>query len=264
VKNELLRALEILCARFNIEKQVIGGCGNVPLLTRWKLLVLPSAQVYLHLFNRSDQDREVHDHPFGFISLILWNGYIEVRPIAAIRQRLARGERVPLSDDPSLYERKRYYPGSLLIRPAWWAHRVQLVAPDKPSWSLVLRTPKQKDWGFFTGDGWRHWTRWQSAKICDDRTGTFSHDTLERLYGLHDFTQWVASGRATRDDERALRLTLDALRRSDSATVKLYGLTQFDVQHLFSDDANDLAILELRLRTAYSRVSARLAMHRAG
>jgi hypothetical protein len=34
-------------------------------------------QLYLHKIMRSDADRELHDHPWAFASLILWRGYHE-------------------------------------------------------------------------------------------------------------------------------------------------------------------------------------------
>src|SRR5271170_2923953 len=36
-------------------------------------------RLYLHKFYTGDNDRHLHDHPWSFTSLLLWNGYHEIR-----------------------------------------------------------------------------------------------------------------------------------------------------------------------------------------
>lgn len=147
--------------------EVITGCyDDGPLLTRYKLVQSARLNIYLHIFHRSDEDRELHDHPWTFLSLILWRGYTEVRPRKELRAILASEgmESVGRFPDERL-ERKRYWPGMVLYRPAWWAHRVELPAGAR-SVSLVLITRKSREWGFFTRDGWKLWRSFVNSRDC--------------------------------------------------------------------------------------------------
>jgi hypothetical protein len=157
--------------------KVIPGCRDPrPLMTRWRILTTPWFAIKLHHFHRSDEDRELHDHPWLFVSLILRGGYNEVRPSKWMRERLhlcydARRYYslfpYPKAVDRHL-ERRRYGPGALLIRPAWWAHRVELLDLEHGSWSLVIVFPKVREWGFFTQRGWLPWHLLHLEAGCAD------------------------------------------------------------------------------------------------
>lgn len=128
-------------------------------LRRFILARTPWGALYLHHIVRSDHDRCLHDHPWSFVTLMLWGGYWEETPGAvevrwdgdppALGQFYARpvGER-----------RKRvwYRPGTLRRVPAHWCHRV-VIPDEQPAWTLVLTTPRQRTWGFWTADGWMQW-----------------------------------------------------------------------------------------------------------
>lgn len=118
--------------------------SNLPYLTRWVLVGERGGEpggkssrygVYLHRFQRSDAD-EPHDHPWPFVSVILSGGYWEETPAPGWKD----------GDGPM---RRRWYgPGRILVRPANWIHRV--VIPDgAEAWTLILRGPKAKSWGFY-------------------------------------------------------------------------------------------------------------------
>ena len=116
---------------------VVGG--DNPYLLRWWLCRykrwLPVA--YLHCFLRSDSDRALHDHPFGYVSLILRGSYVE----HTIRQG-------------GIHQRKRYSEGDVLWRlDGRFAHRIEI---DKPCWTLFLRGPFYRQWGFHLASGWVH------------------------------------------------------------------------------------------------------------
>ncbi|SID67872.1 Protein of uncharacterised function (DUF550) [Mycobacteroides abscessus subsp. abscessus] len=56
--------------------QPIGAEGEAPYLLRW--YVIPRNRwlnIYLHKFLRDDDDRALHDHPWWFVSLMLWGQY---------------------------------------------------------------------------------------------------------------------------------------------------------------------------------------------
>lgn len=87
--------------------------------------------IYLHHIWRSDIERDLHDHPWSFISLILTGRYEEVTPADC----------------------RVFSAGSILLRPAEWQHRLVL---SRPMWTLVFSFKKRRSWGFHTDLGWVH------------------------------------------------------------------------------------------------------------
>jgi hypothetical protein len=61
------------------KKRVIINCEKDPYLHRWFMIKTPWLGVYIHKFVRSDEDRALHDHPWPFLVIPIWRGYIEYR-----------------------------------------------------------------------------------------------------------------------------------------------------------------------------------------
>lgn len=130
---------------------ITDGCEglleNVSIyMKRWFLMndnqgPVKKRHLYLHNMRRSDADRELHDHPWWFLSFIIWGGYTE--------------------ETESGKERIR--PGRIIFRPASWRHRVHLDE-GKQSWSLVLTGVKERSWGFWTETGFVGWREWGKLK----------------------------------------------------------------------------------------------------
>lgn len=91
---------------------------------RYQLLKTRWFNLYLHRLSAPNWHPECHDHPWGFIAILLKNGYLE---------------RVGTKD----YRRRV---GDVLFRPAVFVHNV--ITPFGTSWSLIITTPKSRDWGF--------------------------------------------------------------------------------------------------------------------
>ncbi|TQV82816.1 hypothetical protein [Aliikangiella coralliicola] len=113
--------------------QVIGG----DYLKRW--YVIPRNRffnIYLHCFNRSDDDRALHDHPWWSLSILLKGELIE-----------------------HTFNSVRHIPRLLpIIRSAKLAHRLELV--KGPAWTIFITGPKVREWGFHCPiSGWRHWKK---------------------------------------------------------------------------------------------------------
>jgi hypothetical protein len=129
------------------KRRVIWSCSaeRGPLLTRYYLIDTRWFALYLHHLQASDEDRALHDHPWSFVTVLLSGGYYEhVRiGIATVRQW-----------------RRRF---SVLWRPAEWQHRLELV---RPTWTLVLRLRRRREWGFITSRGWLHWKAY-GREFCD-------------------------------------------------------------------------------------------------
>lgn len=111
-----------------------------PYMRRWRIGWKWSPGIRLHHILRSDADRELHDHPFWFVSFILLGGYYEHR------------------EDGS---RKWYGPGSVVFRTARTLHRLELMPDERgvecPAWTFVIRGRYAREWGFQTDDGWIPW-----------------------------------------------------------------------------------------------------------
>jgi hypothetical protein len=106
-----------------------------PYLVRWTLFSCPWFQVLLHRFLRSDS-AAVHDHPWNFVSLVLWRGYREfLRPHDA-------PDYAPLDWNWPLRRR----PLSLAFRRAEDRHRVEI---DGSAWTLVVTGRKRRTWYFY-------------------------------------------------------------------------------------------------------------------
>lgn len=128
---------------FKIKK--IHGCHGDLYMTRLQLLCFDNgASLMINYFHRSDEDRELHDHPWNFKSLILWRGYNEHHPGGIITT----------------------YPGMLIRRPAQWRHRV-ILKNNKPACTLVFTGPNLREWGFHTDKGWVHHSQFWTMKGCE-------------------------------------------------------------------------------------------------
>lgn len=133
-------------------KKIIYGCEergdfDKPYLTRYTFLSFNLFKLYLHIFHRSDAD-DLHDHPWPFISIILWRGYYE-ETLNSSLQRV----------------KKRKYPGMVLIRKATHTHRVELIS-NKKAVTLVITGKYCRNWGFTTNKGWQLWTNYFKEKGC--------------------------------------------------------------------------------------------------
>lgn len=92
------------------------------------------ANVYLHEFGRSDDDRALHDHPWPNTSFLLQGRYIEHTPAG----RFVRNA------------------GDVVAREATALHRIELF-PGERALSLFMTGEKVREWGFACPQGWVHW-----------------------------------------------------------------------------------------------------------
>jgi hypothetical protein len=141
------RLCEKLASR--LEKRVVYRRDGAPYLERYYILHngdyswLPG--IYLHKFVSSDEDPELHNHPWGTsLSLILSGGYTEEQ-----RFKLA----------PSTYqvEYNKFGPGFFNLVRRDDFHRIEL--DENPTWTLFFSGDRQQDWGFWSQDTgeFLHW-----------------------------------------------------------------------------------------------------------
>jgi len=90
-------------------------------------------RLFLHLINKADDDRDPHDHPWGFWTLIIRGGYIE---------HVYKGGK--------LVSVRKLTAGNLVYRDPEHTHQVaELLGP---TWTLVLAGPASRVWGFWLKD----------------------------------------------------------------------------------------------------------------
>jgi hypothetical protein len=92
---------------------------------RYDLIKTRWFNLYLHNLISVEAHPKLHNHPWWFVALILKRGYSEYTDATGW-----------------VYRR----PGTVLFRPASWAHNV--VTSALGMWSLVLTGPKKHEWGF--------------------------------------------------------------------------------------------------------------------
>jgi len=126
-----------------LTKEIISKEGVVH-FRRYRLLSTPWFNIYIHNILKSDEDAHPHDHPWHFLSFILWGGYTEEwRP--AYEDRMYR-------NGFSLYISKRY-PATMVYHHAKDFHKITLL--KKSAWTLVFTFGKRRpSWGYQTPQGW--------------------------------------------------------------------------------------------------------------
>lgn len=108
-----------------LKKKEIGWKEIGEEFTRYVILKTPWFQILLHRLWSPNWHPSAHNHPWSFVTIILRGGYIERVPKGWSRWR---------------------GPGSLLYRPAEFAHNV--ATGGSVCWSLVITGPKRRQWQF--------------------------------------------------------------------------------------------------------------------
>jgi len=135
----------------------------------WRLNVIetPLFSVKIHKICSPDGDKEMHDHPWSFISIVLLGAYYEERPA-----RDAGGSRKKPSMVGCHYSLDRVGVPMIQVRLIRWLnfgraeqlHRISSLlprSPGRPVWTLVLCGPRRREWGFVGSNGaWVHWREW--------------------------------------------------------------------------------------------------------
>ena len=117
-----------------VGKEIILNRGRQTVLLRRWFAYTRWGGVLLHKFEASDDTSlGLHDHPWDFLTVILFRGYDELRAGGAVKRRL---------------------PGTISYRRAETLHAIRL-RNARPSWSVCIIGRRRRSWGFMTQDGWR-------------------------------------------------------------------------------------------------------------
>lgn len=130
----------------------IGTEGD-PYLDRLRILQTPYFCLYLHHIHRADTERDPHDHPWSFASLVLAGGYEE--------------DVWPRKEDSASWAARSRPRWSLRTIRQHQAHAITSVTG--PLWTLVLTGPRRADWGFWRDGTFTHWKDYQVSPVQGTR-----------------------------------------------------------------------------------------------
>lgn len=129
----------------------IGYSGDV-YMRRVYVLMTPWFGIMFHRIFRPDRQRDLHDHPWNFFSLVLRGRYEEE------------------VDCPTCRAAGDFHPEPRTVR--WWnykraedRHRIAWVSRS-PVWTLVFTGRKRRKWGFWV-DGGTRWVLWTDYEKAD-------------------------------------------------------------------------------------------------
>lgn len=148
---------------------IIGPRDN-PQTIRWHIFVWRGWQLSLHKWLRSDDDRAPHDHKADNISLLLtdcfremvrerewFDDYCAAQPAGTTHVASAADGWIHAGDGEFYRDVDRWYlrwPLRPYFRKGETLHRVELLSEERPVWSLWLRWPARRRWGYGCPKGW--------------------------------------------------------------------------------------------------------------
>lgn len=121
---------------------------------------------FVHNILRPDEDRDPHDHPRSFVTIVLRGGYTDERWLPEYRASETFGtvRAVYKLNEPwgpgqmEQCEPDVLRAGSIRFRPAEHIHRVREVLPN--TWTLTLWGPYRREWGFWKKES-AQWVQWR-------------------------------------------------------------------------------------------------------
>jgi hypothetical protein len=160
----------------SLKPEVIGP-PDCPIIYRWTLLKLGDTKLLLHRFPPNADDRDMHDHPRPFWTVVLRGGYDDLVPCGTCggqqwrRSTYGAGD-VPCEDcfDGGMVPGDRLRAGDVRRRAASYTHRTRVL--PEGAWTLVLMGPLRRRWGFWRGGRWWFWKDYEEefgyAMRCED------------------------------------------------------------------------------------------------
>lgn len=153
------RLIRLLTRRVYRKGHIHGTDGSL-YMGRWELFETRWIEARVHHITRPDLDREMHDHPAGFLSLVLKGWYDEA---------------LPSTIDPcwdwrhgnEFFTETRRRTWSIAYRPATARHRITRVS-EGGVWTLFILVGGRKQWwGFYTPAGKVHWKDYLAVREGD-------------------------------------------------------------------------------------------------
>lgn len=121
-------------------REICSPSGDV-YMKRLTLIECRWFSIKLHTIVRGDWARDLHDHPWSFITFIMCQGYWEVTPAGKFWRK----------------------PFRFYYRPAHWKHRVMIM--DRPVRTIVFTGPKKREWGFWVDGEFVDWKSYEMDAV---------------------------------------------------------------------------------------------------
>ena len=119
-------------------------------LDRWGVSADRIGGVYLHRMTAPDPGLDLHDHPWTFVTVPLWGGYLEERAATNEASELAEhAERLGIECRGMSGVVRPFRPRRMRLDEC---HRI-IRLNRRTAWTVVFRGPRRRKWGFYTPTG---------------------------------------------------------------------------------------------------------------
>lgn len=153
--------------------EVIGQ-PECPILLRRTLVANRFGKILLHYFLPTSRDRDPHDHPASFVTIVLRGGYDDIQPCSFCS---AEAPGWVLGEESNDWRHARpmapceecgatgrgavdeVRAPAIRFRSAEHTHTT--IAGPEGAWTLVLMGPKRKPWGFLRDGRWWLWRQYE-------------------------------------------------------------------------------------------------------
>lgn len=120
-------------------------------LNRWGISHDRIGGVLLHRMDAPDPGIDLHDHPWTFVSIVLWGGYTEHRAdIRNAPEFATLAEEFPTCTRGFPVERR---PFSIKVMRLDECHTITDLHRRR-CWTLVIKGPRRRKWGFYLPSGY--------------------------------------------------------------------------------------------------------------
>lgn len=167
-----LWALTRWLERHRCGKETIGH-EDCPLMLRWTFFERFGFKAMVHYFPPNVEDKDPHDHPRSFLTIVLWGAYQDVHWESYTPLMKERGELGPMPE----WVRAP----AVRFRSAEYMHIVE--TGHEGAWTIVMMGPMSRPWGFLRLDGDKKWWPWEryvekfgGTVRCDTDDGDRSHE----------------------------------------------------------------------------------------
>tara|TARA_B100000524_G_scaffold348463_1_gene253170 strand:+ start:3898 stop:4632 length:735 start_codon:yes stop_codon:yes gene_type:complete len=136
----------------NRKRIIMDRVNNEPYLERYYIFLKDRPEyfpfnIFIHKFLKSDPD-ELHDHPWGFFTVVLSGGYWEYTDVNTVKRNK---DGLSITDTTTIKNWRG--PGFFQKVEATHKHRIELKE-DVTAWTLFIPFKRTREWGFYTENGW--------------------------------------------------------------------------------------------------------------
>lgn len=151
----------LLCLSHPYRKGHLLHADGTVYMERFSLFETPWLSARIHHIASPDWDRDMHDHPWTFLSVVVSGGYTEERPTRFHKP-------IWLGDNTESRNSSRRSVGSIALRHATDRHVISSVDPE--TWTVFVYGPLRQWWGFYTRAGKVYWRDYPSVHAAGQAT----------------------------------------------------------------------------------------------